>query len=136
MECSGPSSAGVAPEEAMERWLGGVLRIGVIVATALVLLGLASYVAGGQGHDRTALDAALGRRTAIRPLHAADILSDLRDGEPPALIQLGLLALILTPVARVALTVLLFKRQRDWPFVGLSGVVLLVLVLGLFGIGA
>jgi hypothetical protein len=39
-------------------------------------------------------------------------------------------------MVRVALTTWLFERQRDWIFVGLAAIVLVVLLLGLFGIGA
>jgi uncharacterized membrane protein len=122
-------------DEQMQRQLGGVLRIGVIAAAALVLLGLVLNFTGSD-RDRASLDTALGRQGSIHALHPAGIVAGLRDGEASAFIQTGLLVLILTPIARVALTFVLFQRRRDWPFVALSGVVLIVLILGLFGIGA
>jgi uncharacterized membrane protein len=42
---------------------------------------------------------------------------------------LGLLLLIATPVMRVAVSVLIFVHQRDWTFVVITSVVLVLLVL-------
>ncbi|MBX6342071.1 MAG: DUF1634 domain-containing protein, partial [Thermomicrobiaceae bacterium] len=55
---------------------------------------------------------------------------------PLAVIQLGVLALILTPLARVALTAVLFVVERDWVFVAITATVLVILALGLLGTGA
>ncbi|CAN0468679.1 unnamed protein product, partial [Phaeothamnion confervicola] len=51
-----------------------------------------------------------------------------------AIIQAGLLILLLTPVTRVALTLLLFLRDRDRIFAIITAVVLTILLLGFFGI--
>ena len=47
-------------------------------------------------------------------------------------IQLGLLLLIATPVARVIFSVFAFARQRDFTYVMLTLAVLAVLLYGLF----
>jgi uncharacterized membrane protein len=49
------------------------------------------------------------------------------------LIQLGLLLLIATPVARVTFSVFGFARERDRMYVGFTLVVLIVLLYSLFG---
>ena len=46
-------------------------------------------------------------------------------------IQLGLLLLIATPVARVAFSVFAFAKQRDWTFVVITLIVLGLLLYGL-----
>jgi uncharacterized membrane protein len=120
----------------MECLLGRVLRIGVATAGILVLFGLVLFLAHDHGQNRISLDTALGRGTPVRPLGPGEVLDGLRSGQAAAYIELGLLVLILTPIARVALTLVLFERQRDWTFVALSGIVLAILVLGLFGVGA
>jgi uncharacterized membrane protein len=48
-------------------------------------------------------------------------------------IQLGLLVLIATPIARVAFALLAFARQRDGIYVAVSALVLAVLLFSLFG---
>jgi uncharacterized membrane protein len=47
-------------------------------------------------------------------------------------VQLGVILLIATPVARVALTLVAFAVQRDRIYVALTAVVLIVLLYGLF----
>jgi uncharacterized membrane protein len=51
------------------------------------------------------------------------------------LIQLGLLILIATPIARVAFSVVAFLYQRDWMYVAVTLMVLGLLVYSLFGGG-
>ena len=51
-----------------------------------------------------------------------------------SLIQLCVLALILTPVTRVAMSIMLFSAGRDGVFVLITSVVLAVLVAGLIGV--
>jgi len=47
------------------------------------------------------------------------------------IIQLGLLFLIATPVARVAFAVFAFAMERDWLYVSISATVLVVLLFSL-----
>jgi uncharacterized membrane protein len=54
-------------------------------------------------------------------------------GDPLAIIQLGLVLLIATPIARVALTLAAFVIQRDWLYTALTAVVLGILMWGLLG---
>jgi uncharacterized membrane protein len=49
------------------------------------------------------------------------------------IIQLGLLFLIATPVARVAFAAFAFAVERDWLYVAVSTFVLLVLLYSLLG---
>ena len=49
------------------------------------------------------------------------------------LIQFGLLLLILTPISRVAFTVLVFLVQRDYAFVAITLTVLGLLLFSLLG---
>ena len=53
-------------------------------------------------------------------------------GDPRAIVQLGLVLLIATPVARVALTLAAFAAQRDRLYVGMTALVLVLLLFGLF----
>ena len=81
------------------------------------------------------LDQALGRGETITALTPRALWNGLKDGSAQAVIMLGILLLILTPIVRVAMTVLLFFKQRDWIFVACAGFVLTILVLGIVGIG-
>jgi uncharacterized membrane protein len=58
---------------------------------------------------------------------------DALAGRGRGVIQLGLLILIATPVARVAFSALAFGRQRDATYVVVTMIVLAVLVYSLLG---
>jgi uncharacterized membrane protein len=126
--------ARIVRDQRVARWLGIVLRVGVLCAGALIVLGLALMI-GGRG-ETTTLDAALGRDGDIVKLRPTDIVDGVKQGIPIGFIELGLLVLILTPTVRVAITAGAFMQQRDRTFVGLAVVVLVILLLGLVGIGA
>ena len=64
-------------------------------------------------------------RTVAGVFHGAIALS------PASIMQLGLLLLIATPVARVAFCVVGFARQRDRLYVLISSTVLLILLYSL-----
>jgi uncharacterized membrane protein len=60
------------------------------------------------------------------------ILRDALKLNGRGMIQLGVLLLIATPVARVVLTVYAFGREHDWLYVLITGIVLAVLLFSLF----
>lgn len=109
--------------------LGNLLRVGVIVAAGVVLLGAVPYLVryGGERVDRSTFE---GEPAEL--CSPVGIVTGALLGHRRALIQLGLLLLIATPVARVAFTVLAFARERDWTYVALTLVVLVVLLYSMF----
>jgi uncharacterized membrane protein len=50
-----------------------------------------------------------------------------------AVIQLGLLLLIATPIARVAFALFGFAEERDWMYVSFTAIVLAILLYSLVG---
>lgn len=115
----------------LEVWIAHVLRVGVVLASAVILLGLALALLG---NHPTGVQEAVNGRANLRAPDPASLRQDLARGDPVAVVQLGLLLLILTPAVRVALTVVLFALQRDWAFVVIAATVLLLLALGLAGL--
>lgn len=120
------------PAHPFEIWISNTLRIGVLVSAAILSCGLLLLFA--RGHDPG--DAA----TFHQLVHASstsislrELLNHLRDAHSSDVIRLGILALILTPVLRVAMTAWLFLAQRDWVFLAIVLVVLGVLLVGLTG---
>ncbi|ADH64965.1 protein of unknown function DUF1634 [Allomeiothermus silvanus DSM 9946] len=112
----------------MEILLGNLLRLGVLVAGAVVLGGglLELISHGSQGVDYSVFR---GEPASLRSL--TSVLQGAVATKPKHLIQIGLLLLVLTPVLRVALSVLLFAQQRDGTFVGITLWVLGVLLYSL-----
>ncbi|HXP17482.1 MAG TPA: DUF1634 domain-containing protein [Terriglobales bacterium] len=114
----------------VEDLVGNLLRAGVILSAAVVLTGAVVYLArhGTQAADYRVFHGERGELRTIRGvLHAA--LSFQGRG----IIQLGLLLLIATPVARVALSIVGFAAERDRMYVGFASLVLIILLYSLFG---
>ncbi len=117
----------------LEIWISYVLRIGVSIAGVIIFCGLLLFIARGPGaaEPHTLHQVLHPKAVSLSP---GDIFRGLSHGRGLALVNLGLLALILTPVIRVAMTVALFLAQRDRIFVAITATVLVVLILGLAGI--
>jgi uncharacterized membrane protein len=117
-------------DEDVDRVLGRVLQIGVSVAAAIVLCGGAIYLA-----KRADLlpDYRVFRGEPIDLRTLSGILADAHAWSGRGLIQLGLLVLIATPIARVLFSVIGFVRQRDWLYVSITVIVLALLALSLAG---
>lgn len=109
--------------------IGRLLQAGVVIAAVVVLVG-AVLLFVSQGHMPASFSEFQGEPRTLNSAHRA-LLAALH-GDRLAIVQVGLVLLILTPVARVAFTMVAFWLQRDRLYVLLSGVVLLVIVYGLF----
>lgn len=112
----------------MELIIGSILRWGVVLAA---LVGAAGVVGNLViGHPGTLdfrhflPDAAAGLPGIIRSALA---------GEARGVMQLGVALLIVTPVVRVALSLISFARERDRTYVLLTLLVLVLLLYGLLG---
>jgi len=119
----------------MEESISIVLRVGVTIAGAVILLGvILSFIPAldkGSGVDIDELLDTGGTTVDVTP---RTILDGIADFDPIAIIQVGLLILLLTPIVRVAMTLWLFMRDSDTIFIGITAVVLVVLLLGFAGI--
>jgi len=117
-------------DEQVDRFLGNLLRAGVLLAAAVGAAGGALYLARyglrpvdyGQFHgepsDLRTVRGIVGGALALRSA---------------SIVQLGLLLLIGTPVARVASSLVAFVLQRDRVYVMITAVVLALLLFSLVG---
>jgi uncharacterized membrane protein len=118
-------------DQRIEQFLGNVLRVGVILSATIVLLGAVIYLArhGTEERDYTQFRGEPPKYTSM-----PDIASAAWQGEGRAIIQLGILLLLATPVARVALSAVGFGLERDKLYVFFTLVVLTLLLLSLSGV--
>ena len=58
------------------------------------------------------------------------VLERIREGNPHAVLTIGLFVLTLVPLARVAFSFILFIRERDYTYVALTAYVLAGLIVG------
>lgn len=112
----------------MDNIIANMLRAGVMVAACLVLLGGVMYLFQHPGAipDYRHFH---GEPLAFR--NPVSIFRGAMHGRAGEVIQLGLLVLILTPIARVFLCIVGFFSQRDRLYVAVSGLVLAVLLYSL-----
>lgn len=108
--------------------IGLLLRGGVLLSAIVMLVGGALLVLA---HGTAPADLASYPRATPPPSDLGAILRGALALEPRALTQLGIVLLVATPVARVALTLVDFTRRRDRAYVALSGLALLLLVGGM-----
>lgn len=115
-------------DDRVEQLMGRLLRAGVMTAAAVVLIGGVLYLAH-HGSEQRELHRFQGEPASFRdPLRIAREAVALSGR---GLIQLGILLLIATPVARVAFSIFAFSRQRDWLYVVISAIVLVILAYSL-----
>jgi uncharacterized membrane protein len=108
--------------------LGRVLRAGVMLSAGVVLVGAAIYLAR-HGGELPHYDVFRGEPTDLRTIRG--IAGDAWSMSGRGIVQLGLLLLIATPIARVMFSVVGFTRQRDWMYVAITGIVLALLLYSL-----
>ena len=111
----------------MDAQMGRLLQVGVLLASATVLVGGASLLFA---HAEAHTDFRTFRSEPATLRHLRPLASAVAHGDPAAIIQLGVLLLIATPIARVAFAAVSFLRERDWLYVAVSLTVLAVLLLG------
>lgn len=115
-------------EEQVENAIGAVLRAGVILAAGVGILG-GLLLLGAHGHETVALDSF--RRESAQYRSMGGILRGLAGGDSRALIQVAVVLLVATPIARVALALVAFLRQRDRVFTAITALVLALLLFSL-----
>ncbi len=117
-------------DEQLERVIGDLLRIGVILAATLVLLGGALYLVH-YGASVPHYRVFRGEPGDLREVQG--IVTEAFSLHSRGIIQLGLLLLIATPLARVVFSVIAFALERDAVYVRVTLMVLAALLFSLLG---
>ena len=115
-------------DHAVEQVVGRMLQLGVLLAAVVVLIG-AVLLLMHHGSDRVSYAAFSGEPERLRSI--AGIVRGAMELRSDAVVQLGLLLLIATPITRVALTLVAFAIQRDRTYVIITSIVLALLLYGL-----
>ena len=113
----------------MEIIIGRLLQTGVLLASTTVLIGGALFLI--EHHSQPANYRIFSSQSA-NFLHPSHLLPLLARGDAAAIIQIGILLLIATPVARVAFAVIGFAIERDRLYTLVSLAILAILLLSLF----
>jgi uncharacterized membrane protein len=117
-------------DDDVDQLLGNLLRIGVIVATVVGVIGGVLYIAQ-HGLERVDLHVFRGEPAELR--YVGSIARGALTLRADAIMQLGLVLLIATPVARVAMSLVAFVLQRDRVYIVVTSIVLALLLFSLTG---
>ena len=117
-------------EEQRVQLLSKLLKYGVLLASFVVLVGGILYLIrhGGEPANYGFFQ---GEPSEFRS--PSGVVTAVLSGSRRGIIQLGLLILIATPIARVAISFLTFLRQRDFTYVIITLFVLSGLLYSLIG---
>jgi uncharacterized membrane protein len=111
-----------------EAIIGILLRSGVTIAAIVVFAGAIPFLVQ-HGSAIPSYKTFTGEPSELRSV--SGILKASLALDPAGIIQLGILLLIATPVARVAFSVFAFAQERDWMYVVVTLVVLGLLLYSL-----
>src|SRR6266581_3523409 len=114
-------------DQRVEDIIGNLLRAGVILSALVVFVGAIVYLAR---HGQEPADYRIFRGEPSDLRHISGIVRDAFAFQGRGIIQLGLLLLIATPVARVAFSIFGFALEGDRMYAGFT---LIVRACGLSG---
>jgi uncharacterized membrane protein len=117
-------------DRSIELVIGTLLRAGVLLSACVVGFGGIVYLLR-HGHAIVSYRAFHGDTSPLRSLPG--IGREVLHHSAGAIIQLGLLLLIATPIARVIFSAIGFARERDYLYVAFTLTVLAVLLYSLLG---
>lgn len=117
-------------EHELQILIGNLLRWGVFISMGIVIVGVLLFLVQKGGHptDFTVFDSS-------KVFDTNAFFSGLAAFKSEAVITLGVICLILTPVLRVVFAIIGFAMEKDRMYVIISTIVLLVIISSIF-IGA
>jgi uncharacterized membrane protein len=116
-------------DHTMETIMGRLLQVGVLLASFVMLVGGVLYL---RAHYAAKPDYRVFKSEPQALRHVGGVLKGVAAGESEAVIELAVLLLIATPVARVVFALIAFGIERDKLYIAVSAVVLAVLLFGFF----
>jgi len=117
----------------IEDIVGNLLRAGVTLSAVVVGVGAIVYLVR---HGRSPAEYRIFQGEPSEFKSLSGILRSAFAGHGRGIIQLGLLLLIATPVARVAFSIWGFAEERDRMYVTFTVIVLAILLYSLLGSGS
>jgi uncharacterized membrane protein len=115
-------------DKKMETLIGGLLRAGVLSSALIVFVGAVIFLVGN-ARSPANYRVFHGEPQDLRTV--GGVLRNVVELRGKGIIQLGLLWLIATPVARVAFSIFGFLEEGDRLYAGIAGIVLLILLYSL-----
>jgi uncharacterized membrane protein len=119
-------------ERQTELFISWLLRLGVGISAALVVLGITLVFVHHPSYRTSTKELKELTSGQLEFPHTIGAVFDAaHEGHGQGIAMLGLLLLIATPVLRVVISIGLFARERDGIFVAITSTVLALLLLSL-----
>jgi len=112
-------------------WTPLILRSVLITASVLLLIGLAMSATRSPDYYVSRFRLVQSGKTMRAAENWAGLAVGAAHGDPHDIMTLGLVALTLVPIVRVAFTFILFMKERDLVFVAATAYVLVGLAAGI-----
>lgn len=128
-----PATPFVPTPHDMDRWISWLLRSGVLISLAFLVIGTIITFIHHPDYLATTISTHALKNPADTdvPNQVVTIYEMIKAGRGQGFVSLGLLVLIATPIMRVALSVVTFWLEKDRAFVLITTSVLLLLMLSL-----
>ncbi|MBR8835736.1 MAG: DUF1634 domain-containing protein [Stigonema ocellatum SAG 48.90 = DSM 106950] len=117
-------------EQRLELLLSNILQYGVLIASAVVLVGGILYLIH---HGAEPVDYQFFQGEPSELCSPTGIMTAVLSGSSRGIIQLGLLLLVAVPIIRVVVSLLVFLWQREFTYVIITFSVLMALIYSLVG---
>lgn len=112
----------------VEAALGNLLRWGVILSSVIVLIGGIIYL----WRNGTSIPDYHSFHGLLLPFHSlTDVIKGIANGKGQAIIQLGVVLLIATPIARIAFSIVGFIKEKDRLYILIASIVLAIIITSL-----
>jgi uncharacterized membrane protein len=130
---SQPGNANADKVRQVELLISALLRVGVIVSLIVIVVGIAvTFVHHPDYVNSSGELARLTTPGGAFPRGLREMVRGLRQFHGRAIVVLGLLLLIATPVMRVAVSIFAFVYEKDGFFVIVTSIVLALLLFSFF----
>ncbi|WP_312078883.1 DUF1634 domain-containing protein [Chryseobacterium sp.] len=113
----------------LNRSVGNLLRLGVILAVTTSIVGFVKLFLEGFKMPRKYTMLNMGTSSEKVWGHFWDTLCK---GEGMAIIQLGILMLIFTPLMRIVFALIGYLKEKDYTYVIISSIVLAIMAISFF----
>ena len=104
-----------------DHWVSLVLRAGMVLSMSVLLLGLVLFILSPGGNPEA-------------DMGLEEMINGIANGDPVAVIDLGIILLILTPLTRVLTTLVIFVIDRQPRFILASllvlGIIFTAIIIG------
>ncbi|WP_298299303.1 DUF1634 domain-containing protein [Hydrotalea sp.] len=118
----------ILQDDDLEYAMGNLLRLGVIISSAIVAIGGIIYLYK-HGMHLPEYATFIGNKSMFNSV--SKIITGLKEWKGQAIIQLGILVLIFTPIARITFSFIGFLIEKDLLYMLLTLIVLAIITFSL-----